>query len=86
LSPGDAAEFDRQWRAVMVKATESLDLSDVHRTLTAWRRIAWLTAVRGPDAYRRILATAEERTRTGTADPDEVSIEQVKALIAERLG
>jgi hypothetical protein len=86
LSPEDAGEFDRQWRAVMAKATEALDLSDVHRTLTAWRRIAWLTAVRGPDAYRRLLATAEERTRTGAADPDGVSLDEVKALIAERLG
>jgi hypothetical protein len=86
LGPEDAAEFDRQWRAVMVKATETLDLTNVHRTLTAWRRIAWLTAVRGPDAYHRVLATAEERTRTGAADPDGVSLDQVKALIAERLG
>jgi hypothetical protein len=72
LSRQDAAEFDRQWRAVMAKATEALDLSDVHRTLTAWRRIAWLTAVRGPDAYRRLL--------------DGVPLDVVKALIAERLG
>jgi hypothetical protein len=86
LSPEDAVEFDRQWRAVMAKATEALDLSDVHRTLTAWRRIAWLTTVRGPDAYRRLLATAEERTRTGAEDPEGVSLDEVKALIAERLG
>jgi hypothetical protein len=86
LSPEDAAEFDRQWRAVMVEATETLDLAGVHRTLMSWRRIAWLTAVRGPDAYRRLLATAEERTRTGAADPDGVALDRVKALIAERLG
>jgi len=85
LTPEDAADFDREWRGAMVAATESLDLSGVHRTLESWRRIAWLTSARGPDAYRRLLARAQERSRTGEREPGSVSLDQVKALIAERL-
>jgi hypothetical protein len=65
LGPEDAAEFDRQWRAVMVKATETLDLSDVHRTLTAWCRIAWLTA----DALRHRRTVLGSRWRRLISDP-----------------
>jgi hypothetical protein len=61
LVPEDVAEFDRQWRAVMAAATESLDLAEVHRTLESW-----LTSARGHDGYRRLLADAERRTLTST--------------------
>ncbi|WP_445187664.1 DUF6247 family protein [Pseudonocardia sp. Cha107L01] len=44
------------WCEVMAAATESLDLTEVHRTLEAWRRVAWLTSARGHDGYRRLLA------------------------------
>jgi Family of unknown function (DUF6247) len=40
LIPEHVAEFDRQWREVMAAATESPDLTEVHRTLEAWRRVA----------------------------------------------
>ncbi|MGH3900632.1 MAG: DUF6247 family protein [Pseudonocardiaceae bacterium] len=43
LIPEDVTEFDRQWRAVMAAATETLDLTAVHRALDSWRRVAWLT-------------------------------------------
>lgn len=86
LIPEDVAEFDRQWRDAMATATESLDLSEVHRTLESWRRVAWLVTARGHDGYRRLLAEAERRTRTGERAPGSVSLEQVKAMIAERLG
>jgi hypothetical protein len=65
LAPEDAAEFDRQWRDVMEAATDRLDLSEVHEVLESWRRIAWLTAVRGPLGYRRTMAAAEQRLHTG---------------------
>src|SRR5581483_4202693 len=61
LIPEDVVEFDRQWRAVMAAATESLDLSEVHRTLESWRRVAWLTSARGHDGYRQLLADAVRR-------------------------
>lgn len=70
----------------MAAATESLDLSGVRRTLESWRRVAWLTAARGHEGYRRLLAEAERRTRTGERAPGSVSLEQVKELIADRLG
>jgi len=85
LVPEDAERFDREWRAVMVEATENLDLTQVHQTLESWRRVAWLTRANGPDGYRRLLARAEETVRTGRMPADSVPIEQVKAMIAERL-
>lgn len=86
LTPDDVTEFDRQWRAAMATATETLDLAGVHRTLESWRRIAWLTTSNGPDGYRRLLARAEETLRTGDPPPGSVPLDQVKALIAQRLG
>jgi hypothetical protein len=64
LIPEDAIAFESQWRAAMVTATETMDLTVVHRVLEAWRRIAWLTTSNGPDAYRRMLAHAEVTLRT----------------------
>ncbi len=69
----------------MATVTETLDLTGVHEILDAWRRVAWLTAVRGPDGYRRILAVAEETLRTGEEPAGSVSLEEVRLLIAERL-
>lgn len=86
LIPEDAAEFDRQWRTVMATATETLDLTGVHRALESWRRIAWLTQANGPDGYRRMLARAERTLRTGELPTDSVPVDQIKSLIAERLG
>ncbi|MGH8966687.1 MAG: DUF6247 family protein, partial [Actinomycetes bacterium] len=40
LIPEEAAEFDQQWREVMARATETLDLSEVLATLESWRRVA----------------------------------------------
>jgi hypothetical protein len=40
LIPEEAAEFDQRWRAVMARATETLDLSEVLETLDSWRRVA----------------------------------------------
>jgi Family of unknown function (DUF6247) len=86
LIPEDIAEFDRQWNAVVATATETLDLSGVHRTLQSWRRIAWLTTANGPDGYRRMLARADRTLRTGELPRDNVPLDQVKALLTERLG
>ncbi|MDQ3989158.1 MAG: DUF6247 family protein [Actinomycetota bacterium] len=86
LIPEDVVEFDRQWSAVMATATETLDLASVHRTLESWRRIAWLTQANGPDGYRRLLARAERTLRTGELPLDSVPLDQIKTLIAERLG
>lgn len=79
LVPEDVAEFDRQWRAVMATATETLDLTGVHQTLETWRRVAWLTTTHGPEGYRRLLTTAEQRARTGERAPGAVPWRQLHA-------
>lgn len=65
LTAEDAAAFDRQWRALMARAIERLDLTEVHEALEGWRQVAWVTSAHGPEAYRRTLASAQERLRTG---------------------
>lgn len=78
LTPEDVTEFDRQWRAVMNQATDRLDSSDVHQVLESWRRIAWLTLVRGRQGYRRTMALAEQRLRTGERGVGSVPWHQLK--------
>lgn len=65
LTDLEAAEFNRQWRSVMDRARDRLDLTEVHDVLEAWRRVAWLIAELGPDGYRNMISSAEERARTG---------------------
>ncbi len=65
LTPEDAADFDRQWQRLMQRATDKLDLTEVHEALECWRRVAWMTSAHGPNLYRKTLATAEQRLRTG---------------------
>jgi hypothetical protein len=79
LSAEDAAAFDRQWRRLMARATETLDLAEVHQALEDWRRVAWLTSELGPEGYRRMLATAEERLRTGERAEGAVPWNRLKA-------
>jgi hypothetical protein len=79
LLPEDAAEFDRQWQEVMARATRELDLTEVQRTLNTWRRVAWVTIATGPDRYRAVLASAEERLRTGERHPQAMPWSQLKA-------
>ena len=86
LVPEDVVRFDRQWRAAMATATEALDLAGVRMVLASWRRVAWLTAVNGPEGYRAILARAEETLRTGEEPPGAVSLEEIRLLIARGLG
>jgi len=79
LLPEDAAEFDRQWQDVMARATRDLDLTEVHRVLDTWRRIAWVTTATGPERYRAAMASAEERLQTGDRHPQAVPWSQLKA-------
>jgi cell wall assembly regulator SMI1 len=79
LTPEDSAEFDRQWVAVMARATQELDLTEVLETLETWRRVAWVTATTGTERYRAVLASAEHRLRTGERHPSAVLWSQLKA-------
>lgn len=79
LSPEDATEFDRQWREVMARATEDLDLAEVLQTLASWRRVAWITTSVGGERYRAALASAAHRLQTGKRHPNAVPWNQLKA-------
>jgi hypothetical protein len=47
----------------MARSTRELDLTEVHRTLNTWRRVAWVTTATGPERYRAVLASDEQRLR-----------------------
>jgi hypothetical protein len=79
LTAEDAEAFDRQWRRLMARATETLDLAEVQQALEDWRRVAWLTAELGPEGYRRMLQSAGERLRTGSRADGAVPWTQLKA-------
>ncbi len=71
LIPEEAAEFDQQWREVMARATETLDLSEVLETLDSWRRVARLTASAGPDPHRAMYRRAAARLAGDDIPTDE---------------
>ncbi|MFR9802766.1 DUF6247 family protein [Pseudonocardia sp. RS010] len=79
LTSEDAERFDEQWRTVMQRATERLDLAEVHQALESWRRVAWLTSAHGQDGYRRMLGRAEDTLRTRTGPEGTVSWSRLKA-------
>lgn len=79
LIPEEQGEFDRQYQRALHAAGESYSLEKLDKTLTAWRRVAWMTTAHGPEAYRRMLAKAEQTARTGEPPAGSVAWEQVKA-------
>jgi hypothetical protein len=80
LIPEEAAEFDQQWRAVMARATETLDLSEVLETLESWRRVARLTAAAGAEAHRGMYRRAAARL-TGQHIPADEPLPRTKARL-----
>ena len=80
LIPEEAAEFDRQWREVMGRAIETLDLSEVLDTLESWRRVARLTVSAGADAHRAMYRRAAARL-TGLDIPAEEPLPRTKARL-----
>ncbi|MGH3570771.1 MAG: DUF6247 family protein [Pseudonocardiaceae bacterium] len=80
LIPEEAAEFDQQWREVMARATETLDLSEVLATLESWRRVARLTAVAGPEAHRVMYRRAAARL-AGEDIPADEPLTRIKARL-----
>lgn len=79
LTVEDAAAFDRQWRALMARATERLDLSEVQEALEGWRQVAWVTSAQGPEAYLRTLVSAQERLQSGERAAGAMPWAQLKA-------
>jgi hypothetical protein len=80
LIPEEAAEFVREWRVVMVKATETLELSEVLQTLESWRRVARLTAASGAEAHRNMYRRAAARL-TGVDIPADEPLPRTKARL-----
>ncbi|MGH3871585.1 MAG: DUF6247 family protein [Pseudonocardiaceae bacterium] len=80
LIPEEAVEFDQQWREVMVRATETLDLSEVLVTLESWRRVARLTAVNKPEAHRAMYRRATARL-AGEGIPADEPLPRIKARL-----
>lgn len=89
LTPDAAGEFDREWRAVMARATESLDLTELFQVLAGWRQVAQLTAQRGDRGYRDFEARTRDRLATRRAEGARAGIrtgvEEIDALIRSRL-
>lgn len=79
LTSEDAIVFDDHWRAVMQRATESLDLTELFEALESWRRIAWLTSAHGHDGYRQMLGDARNRVLHGGEPEGTVSWGQLMA-------
>jgi hypothetical protein len=71
LLPEEAGDFDREFRAAMAQATETLDLTGVLQLLERWQRVA--ESSRDARAHRRMLERADRLGRADTAD--EVSTE-----------
>ena len=74
----EATEFARQWRSAMDRARDRLDLTEVQDVLESWRRIAWLTTELGPEGYRNMISSAEQRARTGERASGSVPWSQLK--------
>ncbi|WP_123746917.1 DUF6247 family protein [Saccharothrix texasensis] len=84
LTPMLVAEFDREWELVLERAKVSKDLAGIRDLLGKWRHIAY-GELRDPGSYYRMLAKAEQVQRLG-ANPDAVSLEEMKALLGRRQG
>lgn len=80
LIPEEAAEFEREWREVMARATDTLDLSEVLATLESWRRVARLTAAQGAEAHRAMYRRAAARL-TGEDVPANEPVTRTKARL-----
>jgi ribosomal protein L12E/L44/L45/RPP1/RPP2 len=80
LIPEETVEFDQQWREVMARATETLDLAEVLETLESWRRVARLTAAAGAEAHREMYRRAAARL-TGEDVPADEPLRRTKARL-----
>ena len=80
----ERAEFEGAYREAMAEAVRTLDLSGVLAVLRNYHRIAWLTQRQGVEAHQRMLDKADVILGTGR-NPDAVPLENVKALIDQRL-
>jgi hypothetical protein len=80
LIPEEAAEFEREWRAVLARAAETLDLSEVLETLESWRLVAQLTTAAGSEGHRAMYRRAAARL-AGEDIPADEPLSRTKARL-----
>jgi hypothetical protein len=80
LIPEEAAEFEREWREVMARAAETLDLSEVLETLESWRLVAQVTDAAGPEGHPAMYRRAAARL-TGEDVPADEPLPLTKARL-----
>ncbi|WP_220187096.1 DUF6247 family protein [Pseudonocardia pini] len=85
LVPEEREQFERAYRAAMIDATESLDLTGVLSILRAYHRIAVMTHRQGAEAHQRMLDKAREILTTGRNSTG-VDIAEHRADLNRRLG
>ncbi|MFC7387762.1 DUF6247 family protein [Sphaerisporangium rhizosphaerae] len=61
LLPEEVGDFDREFRAVMAEATETLDLTVVTSFVERWWRVAWSSA--DASGHRAMLDHADRLVR-----------------------
>lgn len=76
LLPTDRAEFDTAYAPALTYARESLDLTELFRTLEHWRRIALLQSDR--NTYRQVVRKAA-KLLTGQEIPEDEPLEVTRA-------
>ncbi len=84
LAPDLATIFDREWEIVLDRAKGTQDLQGVQDLLHKWRHTVAAEAAE-PGWYLRLQDDAARILERGTPDPDSISGDQVRALIAARL-
>ncbi|MFI6046263.1 DUF6247 family protein [Nocardia sp. NPDC051321] len=76
LFPTDRAEFDSAYAQALTYARESLDLTELFRTVEHWRRTALLQSDR--ESYRRVVRKAA-KLLTGEEIPDDEPLAVTRA-------
>ncbi len=84
LGPELATIFDREWEIVLEAAKLSHDLAGINDLLIKWRHVVAAES-REPGWYFRLQEDAAGILERGTPDPDAVSGDEVRAMIAARL-
>ncbi|MFJ4650464.1 DUF6247 family protein [Nocardia sp. NPDC088792] len=87
--PSDvAAEFDRNWNAMMDRAKSNQDVTVVHRFLARWRIMA-AAELADPGSYYRMMAKAEQAVARAAAgepeDPSGMSADEIRTMISDKL-
>jgi Family of unknown function (DUF6247) len=75
LLPDDQTAFDAAYQEALSHARESLELTELFRTLEQWRRLALLQ--RDPQRFSSVIRRAAERL-TGEPIPDGEPLERTR--------